>query len=131
MATSEKQVQANRENAKKGGVRTDEGKAIVKYNALKHGLLAREVVIIPKRLDLLQLTEATVTIDVIGCQKDIARQIVAKDGHYALALKTDQGGLYEGVKLHADGAIAHDFAGALRWQTALNTMPESAGEGRT
>jgi hypothetical protein len=45
MATSEKQVQANRENARKGGVRTDEGKAIVKYNALKHGLLAREVVI--------------------------------------------------------------------------------------
>jgi hypothetical protein len=45
MTSSEKQVQANRENAKKGGVRTDEGKAIVKYNALKHGLLAREVVI--------------------------------------------------------------------------------------
>jgi hypothetical protein len=45
MTSSEKQVQANRENARKGGVRTDEGKAIVKYNALKHGLLAKEVVI--------------------------------------------------------------------------------------
>ena len=32
-------------NAKKGGVKTEEGKAIVKYNALRHGLLAREVVI--------------------------------------------------------------------------------------
>jgi hypothetical protein len=45
MTSSEKQVQANRANASKGGVKTDEGKAIVKYNALKHGLLAKEVVI--------------------------------------------------------------------------------------
>ena len=45
MTVSEKQLQANRENARKGGVKTPEGKAIVKYNALKHGLLAKEVVI--------------------------------------------------------------------------------------
>ena len=45
MTVSEKQLQANRENAPKGGVKTPEGKAIVKYNALKHGLLAKEVVI--------------------------------------------------------------------------------------
>ena len=45
MSVSEKQLQANRENALKGGVKTPEGKAIVKYNALKHGLLAKEVVI--------------------------------------------------------------------------------------
>ncbi len=43
--TSDKQVIANRRNARKGGVKTEEGKAIVKYNALKHGLLAKEVVI--------------------------------------------------------------------------------------
>jgi len=42
---SEKQLEANRQNALKGGVKTEEGKAIVKYNALKHGLLAKEVVI--------------------------------------------------------------------------------------
>jgi hypothetical protein len=45
MAISEKQLKANKENAKKGGVKTDEGKALVKYNAIKHGLLAKEVVI--------------------------------------------------------------------------------------
>ena len=45
MTVSEKQLQANRENARKGGVKTAEGKAIVKYNALKHGLLAKEAVI--------------------------------------------------------------------------------------
>ncbi len=45
MTVSEKQLKANRKNAKKAGVKTAEGKAIVKYNALKHGLLAKEVVI--------------------------------------------------------------------------------------
>ena len=43
--TTKKQIEANRANAKKGGVKTPEGKVIVKYNALKHGLLAKEVVI--------------------------------------------------------------------------------------
>jgi len=41
--TTEKQIQANKENAKLGGVKTDEGKAVSKYNALKHGLLSKEV----------------------------------------------------------------------------------------
>jgi len=45
MTVSQKQLEANKKNAKKGGVKTSEGKAIVRYNALKHGLLAKEVVI--------------------------------------------------------------------------------------
>jgi hypothetical protein len=45
MTVSEKQLEANRKNAQKGGVKTAEGKAIVKYNALRHGLLAKEVVV--------------------------------------------------------------------------------------
>jgi len=45
MTTSEKQLRANRKNAQKGGVKTPEGRAIVKYNALKHGLLANEAVV--------------------------------------------------------------------------------------
>ncbi len=42
---SQKQLEANKANSQKGGVKTEEGKQIVKYNALKHGLLAKEVVI--------------------------------------------------------------------------------------
>ncbi|MCP4261192.1 MAG: hypothetical protein GY774_27350 [Planctomycetes bacterium] len=45
MKVSKKQLEANKKNAPKGGVKTQEGKAIVKYNALKHGLLAKETVI--------------------------------------------------------------------------------------
>jgi len=43
--TTEKQIKANRKNAKKGGVKTSEGKAIIRYNALKHGLLSKEVLL--------------------------------------------------------------------------------------
>ena len=42
---SQKQLEANRENAKLGGVKTEEGKAISKYNAMKHGLLSNEVLL--------------------------------------------------------------------------------------
>ena len=45
MTVSQKQLEANRKNALEGGVKTPDGKAIAKYNALKHGLLAREVVV--------------------------------------------------------------------------------------
>ena len=42
---SQKQLEANRQNAKLGGVKTEEGKAISKYNAIKHGLLSKEVLL--------------------------------------------------------------------------------------
>ncbi len=42
---SPKKLVANRKNAKKGGVKTDAGKAVSKYNALKHGLLSKEVLL--------------------------------------------------------------------------------------
>ena len=46
MITSEKKIQANRQNALKStGPRTAEGKAIVAKNAVKHGLCARHIVI--------------------------------------------------------------------------------------
>ena len=42
---SPKQLIANRSNALKGGVKTQRGKAISRYNAMKHGLLCKEVLI--------------------------------------------------------------------------------------
>ncbi len=44
--TSEKQAKANRQNALKStGPKTSEGKAVARYNATKHGLLSREVLL--------------------------------------------------------------------------------------
>jgi hypothetical protein len=42
---SEIQLIANKENANKGGVKTEAGKAAVRFNALKHGLLSQQVVL--------------------------------------------------------------------------------------
>lgn len=52
---SQKQLEANRQNAKLGGVKTKEGKAVSRYNALKHGLLSKEVLL--KREDEQSLIE--------------------------------------------------------------------------
>jgi len=44
--SSDKQVQANRRNALKStGPRTPEGKAAVRQNALRHGLLSKETLL--------------------------------------------------------------------------------------
>jgi len=42
---SEKQLEANRQNAKLGGVKTEEGKAISRFNAIKHGILSKEILL--------------------------------------------------------------------------------------
>ncbi len=44
--TSKKQEEANRRNSQKStGPKTPKGKAVVKYNAMKHGILARETLL--------------------------------------------------------------------------------------
>jgi hypothetical protein len=43
--TTEKQIQANRVNAQKAGVKTPEGKAISRLNAMTHGLLSKEALL--------------------------------------------------------------------------------------
>ena len=58
MAISEKQLKANKKNARKGGVKTDGGKAVIKYNALKHGLLSQEVLLAKENEEnLVELSE--------------------------------------------------------------------------
>ena len=48
---------------------------------------SNEITAIPKLLQMLDLEGALVTIDAMGCQKDIARQIRTSNGHYLLAVK--------------------------------------------
>ena len=48
---------------------------------------SNEITAIPLLLELLDLKGATVTIDAMGCQKEIAQQIVDRGGDYVLALK--------------------------------------------
>ncbi len=72
---------------------------------------SNEITAIPELLQLLDLTEATVTIDAMGCQKEIARQIVEGKGHYVLNLKANQQSLYEDVQMYLDDGITQGFTG--------------------
>jgi predicted transposase YbfD/YdcC len=76
--------------------------AFVSANQLVLGQLKvdnkeNEIVAIPKLLDLLDLKGATVTIDAMGCQKQIAQQIRARQGSYVLAVKDNQPTLHEQI----------------------------------
>jgi predicted transposase YbfD/YdcC len=59
---------------------------------------SNEITAIPRLLELLDLSGAVVTIDAMGCQKDIARQVREGDGHYVLAVKDNQERLMEDVQ---------------------------------
>ena len=51
---------------------------------------SNEITAIPLLLDILDIKEATVTIDAMGCQKGIAKKIIDKKGHYVFGLKDNQ-----------------------------------------
>ena len=59
---------------------------------------SNEITAIPKLLQLLELAGCIVTIDAMGCQKEIARQIIEAEADYLLAVKENQGHLYEDVR---------------------------------
>ncbi len=70
---------------------------------------SNEITAIPDLLDLLTVKGATVTIDAMGCQKEIARKIKEKEADYVLALKGNQGTLSKDVELFFDEQKAVGF----------------------
>ena len=60
---------------------------------------SNEIIAIPKLLDMLTIDGAIVTIDAMGCQRDIAHKIIDKKADYVLALKGNQGSLREDVEI--------------------------------
>lgn len=71
---------------------------------------SNEITAIPALLALLDLHGCIVTIDAMGCQKEIARQIVAQGAEYVLALKENQETLYADVVEFFADARARKFA---------------------
>lgn len=58
---------------------------------------SNEITAIPKLLELLEITGCLVTIDAMGCQREIAAQIVAQGGDYVLAVKENQRKLHQEI----------------------------------
>jgi predicted transposase YbfD/YdcC len=59
---------------------------------------SNEITAIPELLKLLDLQDNIVTLDAMGCQKQIAEPIKAQGGDYVLTLKGNQGELYDEVR---------------------------------
>jgi predicted transposase YbfD/YdcC len=63
---------------------------------------SNEIVAIPALLDMMTIEGAVVTIDAMGCQRDIATKIIEKKADYIVALKGNQGTLREDVEVFVD-----------------------------
>lgn len=59
---------------------------------------SNEITAIPHLLEVLDIKGSVITIDAMGCQKEIAQQVIEKKGHYILSLKGNQGSLEKNVK---------------------------------
>jgi predicted transposase YbfD/YdcC len=72
---------------------------------------SNEITAIPKLLEMLELSGAMVTIDAMGCQTEIARQIVGAGADYCLAVKDNQPTLHQGIIDFFEKHVEDDFAG--------------------
>ena len=70
---------------------------------------SNEIVAIPRLLDMLAIEGAIVTIDAMGCQREIASKIIDRKADYVLALKGNQGTLREDVELFANEQKTRNF----------------------
>ena len=85
---------------------------------------SNEITAIPGLLHLLDITGAVVTIDAMGCQKEIAGLIRDGEGDYVLAVKPNQPTLYEQVCGAVDEGLEQDAADIDEYRT------EETGHGR-
>src|SRR5690606_35710026 len=75
---------------------------------------------------MIDLRSSTVTIDAIGCQREIARQITDAKGHYILQVKDNQPTLHTKVKALLDEAILEQMN---QWRDSMHEDVD-AGHGR-
>lgn len=114
IAVDGKQLRRSQENAK-GKAAIHLVSAWASANRLVLGQVkvedrSNEITAIPELLKLLEISGCIVTIDAMGCQEEIAAQIVEQGADDVLALKRNQGLLYDAVKELFDDAQATEFA---------------------
>lgn len=80
---------------------------------------SNEITAVPKLLELLYLKGCIVTLDAMGCQKEISAQITGKRADYVFALKKNHENLYDDVKFYFENE-----------QIKKCTVTENKGHGR-
>ena len=88
---------------------------------------SNEITAVPDLLERLDIAGCIVTLDAMGCQKEIATQIIEQGGDYVLALKGNQGGLLNQAKALFDEVQGKDFDDCKQ----SHTRTVSKGHGRT
>lgn len=58
---------------------------------------SNEITAIPKLLDLINIDNCIITIDAMGCQKEIAKKIIEKNGHYCFTVKENKKNFYSDI----------------------------------
>jgi predicted transposase YbfD/YdcC len=79
-----------------------------------------EITAVPQLLRALELSGCIVTLDAMGCQKEIAQEIKEADAEYVLALKGNQGQCYQEIRSYLDDAVARHHEKA---PTKKNAVP--------
>ncbi len=87
---------------------------------------SNEITAIPELIKVLDVAGCIVTIDAIGCQKEIVNVISQKDGDYVIALKKNQKNLYESVESLFKEAISKRNKG----ENASHYSTRELGHGR-
>lgn len=136
MTTSEKQIAANRQNAKLGGVKTESGKEVSRWNATKHGLLSREVLLKEEnKQDLVELSQQLNDYfqPETGMEQILVDRIIANVWRLKRALKIEtemiEGdcgpGFMETESKTLGSALSYDFANndtygkLIRYETSI------------
>ena len=76
---------------------------------------SNEITAIPEVLRLLNLEKTVVTIDAMGCQRDIAKKIIEKKADYVLAIKGNQKTLFEDIKDYFSDAALRPKSPVIEW----------------
>jgi predicted transposase YbfD/YdcC len=71
---------------------------------------SNEITAVPQLLRVLELSGCIVTVDAMGCQKKIAKEVVEADADYVLALKGNQETVHDEVKTFLDETLAEKQA---------------------
>lgn len=87
---------------------------------------SNEITAIPKLLKVLSLKGCIVTLDAMGCQREIVSQIVSQEADYVITLKKNQVNLYDQVEAIFKQSLKKDFKGGFHTDGKIS----ESGHGR-
>ena len=91
---------------------------------------SNEITAIPKLLKVLSISGCLVTIDAMGCQKEIVKQITEKNADYVITLKKNQGDFYQRVEKLLNKLSKNEREKTPQSDYCISDLPRGRIEGR-